>query len=56
LAKKALALLKGGPLLAQDLVLPPQPLQLRCHIFLAVVRRRLDPTLPAAIDPGAQGG
>jgi hypothetical protein len=43
------------PLLAQDLVLPPQPLQLRCHILLAVLGRRLDLTLAAAIDPVAQG-
>ena len=47
--------LQDLPFLAQDLVLAPQPLQLGRHILLAVVGRIIDLTLPAAINPVAQG-
>lgn len=41
--------------MAVDRVLPPRPLQFSVHILLAAAARLLDPTLPAAIDPVAQG-
>ena len=52
--------ISGGPLedlpfLAQDLVLTPQPLQLSCHVLLALFGRVGDLALAAPIDPVAQG-
>jgi len=44
------------PLLAQDLVLAPQPLQLGRHILLPLFGRIVDLTLAATVDPVAQGG
>ena len=55
LAKKAVACLEDLPLLAQDLVLAPQPLQLGRHVLLALFGRIVDLTLAAAIEPVAQG-
>ncbi len=43
------------PLLAQDLVLAPQPLQLGRHILLPVLGRMINLMLAAAIDPVPQG-
>ena len=43
------------PLLAQDLVLAPQPLQLGGHVLLPLLGRVVDLTLAAAIEPVAQG-
>ena len=40
--------------LAQDLILPPQPLQLGRHALVAVFRRLVELTLAAAVDPVAQ--
>jgi hypothetical protein len=48
-------LLQDLPLLAQDLVLAPQPLQLGRHILLALRGRVLDLKLTAAVDPVPQG-
>jgi hypothetical protein len=48
-------LLQDLPLLAQDLVLAPQPLQLGGHVLLALLGRIIDLTLAAAIEPVAQG-
>ncbi len=43
------------PLLAQDLVLTSQPLQLGRHVLLALFGRIVDLALAAAVDPVAQG-
>src|SRR5215207_8873580 len=51
--RKSRGLLQDLPLLAQDLVLAPQPLG--CHILLAVLGRIIDLALAAAVDPVAQG-
>jgi len=48
-------LLQDLPLLAQDLVLTSQPLQLGRHVLLALRGRVLDLTLTAAADPVTQG-
>jgi hypothetical protein len=48
-------LLQDLPLLAQDLVLAPQPLQLSRHVLLALFGRIVDLTLAAAINPVPQG-
>jgi hypothetical protein len=48
-------LLQDLPLLAQDLVLAPQPLQLGGHVLLALRGRVLDLALATAINPMAQG-
>jgi hypothetical protein len=42
-------------LLAQDLVLAPQPLQLGGHVLLPLLRRSVDLTLATAVDPVPQG-
>jgi hypothetical protein len=44
------------PLLAQDLVLTPQPLQLGRHVLLPVFRWIVDLTLAVTVDPVPQGG
>jgi hypothetical protein len=49
-------LLQDLPLLAQDLVLAPQPLQLDRHVLLPLLGRSVDLVLAAAIEPMAQGG
>src|SRR5215217_4979512 len=51
--RKSRGLLQDLPLLAQDLVIAPQPLG--CHILLAVLGRIIDLALAAAVDPVAQG-
>jgi hypothetical protein len=43
------------PLLAQDLVLAPQPLQLGRHVLLPLLGRIVDLALTAAVDPVPQG-
>jgi hypothetical protein len=53
--RKSCGLLQDLPLLAQDLVLPPQPLQLGGRVLLALLGRIIDLTLAAAIKPVAQG-
>ena len=47
--------LEDVPLLAQDLILTPQPLQLSGHVFLAVPGRVVDLMLTPAIEPVPQG-
>jgi hypothetical protein len=47
-------LLQDLPLLAQDLVLTPQPLQLGGHVLLALLGRVIDLALATAINPMAQ--
>jgi hypothetical protein len=48
-------LLQDLPLLAQDLILAPQPLQLGGHVLLAVLGRIVNLALTAAVNPMAQG-
>ena len=47
--------LQDLPLLTQDLVLAPQPLQLGYHVLLPIGRWIVDLALAAAVDPVAQG-
>ena len=47
--------LEDVPLLAQDLVLTPQPLQLSRHVLLAIPGRMVDLMLAPAIEPVPQG-
>jgi hypothetical protein len=41
--------------LAQDLILPPQPLQFGHHVFLPICRRMVDLVLAPAVEPVPQG-
>ena len=47
--------LEDIPLLTQDLVLTPQPLQLSGHVLLAIPGRMVDLMLAPAIEPVPQG-
>jgi hypothetical protein len=53
--RKSRCFLQDLPLLTQDLVLAPQPLQLGRHVLLPVFGRSVDLTLATAIEPVAQG-
>src|SRR6476659_7229554 len=53
--RKSRGPLEDVPLLAQDLVLASQPLQLSRHVLLAILGQMVDLMLAPAIEPVPQG-